>query len=151
MLHLDWLFGTASVIVQPVYSGMATLMDAIVIEGLKVDTVVGCFNWERQIIQPLLLDLDIQTSLEAAGASDELEDTLNYAEICDIATRVIVEAAPKLIEHAAKLVIDALFATYPTIESIKITIRKPAIIAQANSVGIRLERHRHPVRSCTRE
>lgn len=34
-------------------------MDAIIIEGLKVDTVIGCFNWERQIIQPLMLDLTI--------------------------------------------------------------------------------------------
>ena len=130
---------------------MGNIMDAIVIEGLKVETVVGCFNWERQIQQPLMLDLEIATCLAQAGESDDLVDTLNYAEICEISSQVIVNAAPKLIEHAAKLVVDALFATYPAIESIKITIRKPAIIAQANSVGIRLERHRHPVRSCTRE
>lgn len=126
-------------------------MDAILIEGLKVETVVGCFNWERQIIQPLMLDLEINTSLEAAGQSDALEDTLNYAEICEIAHQVIVDAAPKLIEYAAKLVLNALFTTYPSIESIKITIRKPAIIAQANSVGIRLERHRHDLRPCIGE
>ncbi|WP_122898583.1 dihydroneopterin aldolase [Acinetobacter sp. B51(2017)] len=126
-------------------------MDAIVIEGLKVETVVGCFNWERQIQQPLMLDLEISTCLAQAGQSDDLVDTLNYAEICDIATQVIVQAAPKLIEHAAKLVVDALFTTYPSIESIKITIRKPAIIAQANSVGIRLERHRHDIRPRTGE
>ena len=126
-------------------------MDAIVIEGLKVETVVGCFNWERQIQQPLMLDLEIATCLAQAAASDDLVDTLNYAEICEIATQVIVNAAPKLIEHAAKLVIDALFTTYPSIESIKITIRKPAIIAQANSVGIRLERHRHDIRPRTGE
>lgn len=83
-------------------------MDAIIIEGLKVDTVVGCFNWERQIIQPLMLDLNIRTNLEQAAQSDELEDTLNYAEICEISARVIQEAQPKLIEHAAKLVLDAL-------------------------------------------
>lgn len=83
-------------------------MDAIIIEGLKVDTVVGCFNWERQIIQPLMLDLNIRTNLEQAAQSDELEDTLNYAEICEISARVIREAQPKLIEHAAKLVLDAL-------------------------------------------
>lgn len=126
-------------------------MDAIVIEGLKVETVVGCFNWERQIQQPLMLDLEISTCLAQAGQSDDLVDTLNYAEICDIATQVIVQAAPKLIEHAAKLVVDVLFTTYPSIESIKITIRKPAIIAQANSVGIRLERHRHDIRPRTGE
>ena len=45
-------------------------MDAIIIEGLKVETVVGCFNWERQIIQPLMLDLTINTSLENASNSD---------------------------------------------------------------------------------
>ncbi|WP_374664215.1 dihydroneopterin aldolase [Acinetobacter sp.] len=126
-------------------------MDAIIIEGLKVDTVVGCFNWERQIIQPLMLDLTIQTSLEQASNSDELEDTLNYAEICEISARVIQEAQPKLIEHAAKLVLNALFTTFPAVESIMISIRKPAIIPQANSVGIRLERHRNDLCSSARE
>lgn len=126
-------------------------MDAIIIEGLKVDTVVGCFNWERQIIQPLMLDLTIHTDLEQASNSDELEDTLNYAEICEISAKVIQDAAPKLIEHAAKLVVNALFTTFPAIESIMISIRKPAIIPQANSVGIRLERHRNDFRPRTGE
>ena len=126
-------------------------MDAIIIEGLKVDTVVGCFNWERQIIQPLMLDLTINSSLEQASNSDELQDTLNYAEICEISATVIQVAAPKLIEHAAKLVLSALFTTFPAIDSIIITIRKPAIIAQANSVGIRLERHRNDIRLSSSE
>ncbi|RKG34004.1 dihydroneopterin aldolase [Acinetobacter tianfuensis] len=126
-------------------------MDAIIIEGLKVDTVVGCFNWERQIIQPLMLDLTIHNCLEQASNSDELQDTLNYAEICEISAKVIQEAQPKLIEHAAKLVIDALFSTYPSVESIMISIRKPAIIPQANSVGIRLERHRNDFRPSSGE
>lgn len=126
-------------------------MDAIIIEGLKVDTVVGCFNWERQIIQPLMLDLTLQTNLEQASNSDELEDTMNYAEICEISAKVIQEAQPKLIEHAAKLVINALFTQFSAIESIIITIRKPAIIPQANSVGIRLERHRKDFRPRTGE
>ena len=121
-------------------------MDAIIIEGLKVDTVVGCFNWERQIIQPLMLDLIIQTSLEQASNSDQLEHTLNYAEICEISANFIQKKQPELIEHAAKLVLNTLFTTFPSIESIMITVRKPAIIAQANSVGIRLERHRNDIR-----
>lgn len=121
-------------------------MDSIIIEGLKVETVVGCFAWERQIKQPLLLDLLIHTDLEQAASSDELEDTLNYAEICELSSKVIQEAAPKLIEHAAKLVLTTLFTTFSAIDSIKITIRKPAIIAEANSVGISLERHRSDFR-----
>lgn len=126
-------------------------MDAIIIEGLMVETVIGCFDWERQIIQPLMLDLVIQTDLEQASNSDALADTLNYAEICEISAQVIQQAQPELIEHAAKLVLNALFTTFTAIESIKITIRKPAIIAQANSVGIRLERHRNDIRLSTGE
>ncbi|ENX15743.1 dihydroneopterin aldolase [Acinetobacter sp. CIP 64.2] len=118
-------------------------MDAIIIEGLKVDTVVGCFSWERQIIQPLMLDLTIHNDLMQAAQSDELNDTLNYAQICELAAQVIQQAQPKLIEHAAQLVLECLFTTFPSIESISITIRKPAIIAQANAVGIRLERNRN--------
>lgn len=117
-------------------------MDAIVIEGLKINTVVGCFNWERQIKQPLLLDLTIHNDLQRAAQSDELDDTLNYALICELAAHAIEHAQPKLIEHAAHLVLKKLFETFPTIESIIITIRKPAIIAEAQSVGIRLERQR---------
>lgn len=126
-------------------------MDAIIIEGLKVDTVIGCFNWERQIIQPLLLDLTIHTDLEQASNSDALADTMNYAEICEISAKVIQKAQPELIEHAAKLVLNALFSTFDAIESIIITIRKPAIIAQANSVGIRLERQRKDICLSPRE
>lgn len=118
-------------------------MDAIIIEGLKVDTVIGCFNWERQIIQPLMLDLTIHNDLNQAAQSDELYDTLNYAQICELAAQVIQQAKPKLIEHAAQLVLEKLFLVFPSIESIIITIRKPAIIAQANAVGIRLERNRN--------
>ncbi|KXO86621.1 dihydroneopterin aldolase [Acinetobacter venetianus] len=118
-------------------------MDAIIIEGLKVDTVVGCFNWERQIIQPLMLDLTIYNDLDQAAQSDELVDTLNYAQICELAAQVIQQAQPKLIEHAAQLVLERLFTTFSSIESIIITIRKPAIIAEATAVGIRLERNRN--------
>ena len=118
-------------------------MDAIVIEGLKVNTVIGCFNWERQIIQPLMLDLIVHVDLSQAAKSDDLEHTLNYAQICELAAQTIQKAQQKLIEHAAQRVLQVLFETFSAIQSIIITIRKPAIIAEANSVGIRLERQRN--------
>ena len=59
-----------------------------------------------------MLDLIIATNLSQAAASDELQDTLNYAEICSISVQVIQQVAPKLIEHAAQLVLDALFTTF---------------------------------------
>ena len=122
------------------------MQDLILIEGLKVETVVGCFDWERQILQPLLLDLKIWVDLSAPACSDLLADTLNYAEICDIATHTIQQAKPELIEHAAHLVLIALFEKYQSIEKISIIVRKPAIIPAAQSVGIQIERHRDYLR-----
>ena len=126
------------------------MQDLILIEGLKVETVVGCFDWERQILQPLLLDLKIWVDLSAAVKSDLLADTLNYAEICEIASQTIIQAKPELIEHAAGLVLIALFEQYQAIEKINITVRKPAIIPAAQSVGIQIERHRDYLRHINR-
>lgn len=122
-------------------------MDIILIEGLNVETVIGCFAWEREIIQPLSLDLNILYDLSKAAQSDQLVDTINYAEICEISAQVIQSKQPKLIEHAAQLVINKLFDAFDGIEKITITIRKPAIIPQAQSVGICLERKRNDIRS----
>lgn len=118
------------------------MQDRIVIEGLKIDTVIGCFDWERQIKQVLLLDLSIYTDLAAASQSDQLAHTLNYAEICELSSAILQQKQPQLIEHAAYLVLACLFAQFPQIEKINIHIRKPAIIAAAQSVGIQIERHR---------
>ena len=89
-------------------------MDAIVIEGLKVNTVIGCFNWERQIIQPLMLDLIVHVDLSQAAKSDDLEHTLNYAQICELAAQTIQKAQPKLIEHAAQRVFASVFGDFFT-------------------------------------
>ncbi len=118
------------------------MLDHILIEGLKVETVIGCFEWERQILQPLLLDLAINVDLSKAAVSDALADTLNYAEICEIASQTIIAKQPALIEHAADIVLRALFEHFSPIEKIRITVRKPAIIPAAQSVGIQIERQR---------
>lgn len=117
-------------------------MDKIIIEGLTVETVVGCFNWERQIKQSLLIDLTIETNLNQACLSDNLEHTLNYVEICRVITETIQKAEPKLIENAGYIVLQQLFSHYPSIEKICIHIRKVAIVTQAQGIGVCLERKR---------
>lgn len=117
-------------------------MDKIIIEGLKVETVIGCFDWERQIKQPLLIDLTIETRLNQACLSDNLDHTLNYVELCRITTETIQKAEPKLIENAGYIVLQQLFTYYPSIEKIRIHVRKIAIVPQAQGIGIFLERKR---------
>lgn len=118
-------------------------MDIILVEDLKFKTVIGCLTWEREIEQSLSLDLVVSYDLSAASQSDALEDTISYAEICDLSREIIQTSQPELIEHAAYLVVKTLFEHFTGVEKIQITIRKSAIIPEAKAVGIRLERHRH--------
>ena len=64
------------------------------------------------------VDLTIHNDLSRAAESDKLEDTLNYAQICELSAQAIQQAKPELIEHAANLVLQCLFETFPSIEKL---------------------------------
>ena len=53
-------------------------MDIIFLRDLKIETVVGIYDWERQIKQTVILDLEMATNVSKAAASDKIEDALNY-------------------------------------------------------------------------
>jgi len=53
-------------------------MDIIFIRDLRIDTVIGIYDWERSIKQTVRLDLELATDIARAAASDRIEDTLNY-------------------------------------------------------------------------
>ena len=57
-------------------------MDKIFLHGLKADTLIGVYDWEREQQQTLILDLDIGTAARS-GASDSIDDTIHYGEVCD--------------------------------------------------------------------
>lgn len=57
--------------------------DFVKIKGLKVNAVIGVFDWERAIEQPLLIDVTMATDISKAGKSDDINDAINYKEVCD--------------------------------------------------------------------
>ncbi|MCK5717825.1 MAG: dihydroneopterin aldolase, partial [Thiomargarita sp.] len=56
-------------------------MDIIYLRELKIDTVIGVFDWERQTKQTVILDLEMATDIRKAAATDQLDDTLNYKAV----------------------------------------------------------------------
>ena len=56
-------------------------MDIIFLRDLKIETVVGIYDWERQIKQTVILDLEMATNVSKAAASDKIEDALNYKAV----------------------------------------------------------------------
>ena len=127
---------------------MPAAMDKVFIRDLTVECVIGCLTWERQIEQPLVLALEVYLDLQTAAERDELQHTVNYAEICTCAAQTLRQVKAQLLEHAAYHVIVALFEQFSMVQRITITLTKPAIIANAQAVGIVLDRSRDDI--CTR-
>ena len=117
-----------------------TQSDVVFIKGLKVDAVIGVFDWERAITQPLLIDIALETDISRAAVSDDVSDALSYKEVCDDVSEWCKEIQAKLLEHLAGQISDKIFAKYDC-QKITLSIAKPTAIAQADAVGVQITRY----------
>jgi dihydroneopterin aldolase len=114
-------------------------MDIVYLHDLKVDTVIGIWEWERHTTQTITIDLDMAVDVRRAAASDRIEDTLNYKAV---AKRVIafVEASRfQLVETLAERVAALVLEEFK-IPWVRVRINKKGAIRGASDVGIVVER-----------
>jgi dihydroneopterin aldolase len=116
-------------------------MDKIFIHALKTEAIIGIFDWERQVRQTVILDIEISADTLKAALSDSIEDTLNYKRI---AKRVLafVEASQfhlveTLAEHIAMLILEEFGVAW-----VRLSLSKPGAIRGSRDVGVMLERDR---------
>ena len=77
-------------------------MDIVYIRDLKVDTVIGIFDWERAIRQTVSLDLEMATDIRAAAASDHIDDALDYKAVGKRLISFIQASEFQLVEKLAE-------------------------------------------------
>ena len=116
-------------------------MDKIYIHALKTETIIGIYDWERQVRQTVLVDIEISADIRKAALTDSIEDTLNYKRV---AKRVLafVEASQfhlveTLAEHVAMLILEEFGVGW-----VRITLSKPGAVRSSRDVGVALERDR---------
>ena len=116
-------------------------MDKIFIHALKTEAIIGIFDWERQVKQTVIVDIEIGADITKAALSDSIEDTLNYKRV---AKRVLafVEASTfhlveTLAEHIAMLLLEDFGLAW-----VSISLSKPGAIRSSRDVGVMLERTR---------
>ena len=114
-------------------------MDIIFLRELKIDTLIGVYEWEKRVPQTLQLDLEIALPDSRACQTDDIKDALNYADIVrDIQTALasrhynLLEA---LAESIAQILIDDFKAPW-----VKISVAKLNAIRGSKMVGISIER-----------
>jgi 7,8-dihydroneopterin aldolase/epimerase/oxygenase len=117
-------------------------MDKIFIHALKTEAIIGIFDWERQVKQTVIVDIEISADIRKAALSDSIGDTLNYKKV---AKRVLafVEGSQfhlveTLAEHVAMLLLEDFGIAW-----VRLSLSKPGAIRSSRDVGVLLERDRN--------
>ncbi len=120
--------------------------DQIRIDGLVVTTTVGALPHEREIPQPIRIDLAVDVDLRDAGSSDELDHTVNYGLVSERVARAVREAKDVLLERLAERVADVVMA-FGRVDGVEVTITKlrPPIPEQVDTTSVRIHRSRRDI------
>ncbi|MCW9011064.1 dihydroneopterin aldolase [Marinobacter sp.] len=113
--------------------------DTVLIEGLAVETVIGVYDWEREVTQRLLVDLELAWDNSVPGASDDVADALDYAAVSERVSQCLKTLQPELLERAAEEVARLLQSEFGVCW-LRLTLSKPGAVPAARSVGVRIER-----------
>lgn len=116
-------------------------MDRIFIEQLEVKCIIGILPWERQVPQPLRIDIELLLPLQQAGTENDLSKTVDYAEVAQRIEALLAEPH-ELIETVAEKVCKDLLTTYPAVQRVHLRVHKPTAVQAARSVGVDIWRAR---------
>lgn len=121
-------------------------LDRVEVRGLTVTTIVGVLPHEREIAQPLRIDLSLHIDLRDAGRSDDLADTANYGDVAERVARAVRDAKDLLLERVADRVAEEVFLI-DRVEAVDVTVTKlrPPIPEQLESTAVRIHRRRSDV------
>ncbi len=98
--------------------------DLISIRGLTVQGIHGVLPAEKLAPQPFILDVDLAVDLSVSAGSDDLADTVSYAEVADEVAAVVESGSVDLIEHLAGR-IAAVCLRHDAVEAVTVTVHKP--------------------------
>ena len=116
-------------------------MGLIQLEEMEFYAYHGHYREEQVIGNRFLLDLSLESDMEAPGRSDELKDAVNYQEVYRLINREMQKPS-HLLEHVATRILDALFAELPGIRhaTLKISKMNPPLGGKTRSVSVTLSR-----------
>jgi len=118
-------------------------MDKIFLDALRIETIIGIWDWERKIRQTVIVDLEMSADIAKAAASDEVEDTLNYKKVAKRVQQFVGESSFQLVETLAER-IAAIIRDEFGVAWVRVRVHKPGAIRGSKDVGVEIERGTAP-------
>ena len=107
--------------------------------ALTAETVIGIYDWEREVKQRLEIDLEIWMDLRAAATSDAIEDTLNYKSVAKRVLAFVEASRYRLVEALAGEIARIVLEEFK-VARVRVTVHKPGAIRHSRDVGVIVER-----------
>jgi dihydroneopterin aldolase len=114
-------------------------MDKIFLDELRIETIIGIWEWERKIRQTIIIDLEMSADIARAAATDDVADTLNYKSVAKRLQSFVGESSFQLAERIAAIIRDEFDVAW-----VKVTVHKPGAIRGSKDVGVIIERGEMP-------
>lgn len=118
-------------------------MDKIFLEELRIETIIGIWEWERKIRQTVIIDLEMSADIARAAATDEVADTLNYKSVAKRIQAFVGESKFQLVETLAERIAGIIREEFD-VAWVRVKVHKPGAIRGSKDVGIEIERGEMP-------
>lgn len=114
-------------------------MDIVFIEDLRIDAVIGIYDWERRVRQTLSFDIEMAFDNTVPAASDDIADTLNYKDVSKRLIAYVGESSFGLVETLAERC-AAIIREEFSVAWVRVKLSKPGAVRGAKAVGVCIER-----------
>jgi dihydroneopterin aldolase len=114
-------------------------MDIIYLHDLKIECIIGVWEWERRIKQSVILDLDMASDNRRAAATDAIVDTLNYKAVAKRLIEYVEGTRFQLVETLAEKIAEILLTEFK-LKWVRVRVNKKGAIQGATDVGVVIER-----------
>ena len=114
-------------------------MDIIYLRDLRIETVIGVYDWEREIKQTVILDLDMATDIRQAAATDDIAHTLDYKSVAKRLISFVEQSEFQLVETLAERIAEIVLNEFD-VPWLKLRVNKQGAVRGARDVGVVIER-----------
>jgi len=119
-------------------------MDIVYIRDLQVDTIIGIYDWEREVRQTISLDLEMAADIRRAAQTDDIQYALNYKAVSKRLIAHLESRDAQLVETLAEEVAEIVRREFG-VAWVKLRLSKPGALRGARDVGLVIERGDKPV------
>ncbi|MCB1857648.1 MAG: dihydroneopterin aldolase [Gammaproteobacteria bacterium] len=114
-------------------------MDIVFIRGLRIETVIGIYDWEREIRQPVILDLEMSADVRRAAETEDIADALDYKAVSKRLISFVEESQFQLVETLAERCTEIVREEFG-VAWVRLTLNKAGAVSSARDVGVVIER-----------